>query len=374
MSLAGLRVGVVFGSRSPEHEISIITACQVMPVLRELGAAVLPLYLTKDGRLLTDPAFAELATFRRELPREGTEVAVELGRGRLRTSGAGMLGRSREVPLDLLFPLVHGSHGEDGTLAALADLLRLPQVGSGTMGASLAMDKYRSKQLLSALGIPVVPGRLVVAPEGAAGAELPLVVKPNRSGSSIGVSLVEEGAGLAPAVELALQFDSEVVVEPAVPGAEDLNCAVKRLGERASEVERPRKQRGLLSYQDKYVGGAKGGAKGGANGKADPRRELPAAISAELRSRVRELAVQAFDALDLGGTARVDFLLSDRGELYVNEVNTIPGSLAFYLWEASGVGFAALLEELVTEAMELGPGRDPSLPGNLLAAGELLGK
>ncbi len=370
MSLAGLRVGVIFGSRSPEHEISIITACQVMPVLRGLGAVVLPLYLTKDGRLLTDPSFAELSTFRRQLPQEGAEVAVVLGTGRLRTSGAGILGRGRELPLDLLFPLVHGSHGEDGTLAALADLLRLPQVGSGTMGAALAMDKYRSKQLLAAVGIPVVPGRLVGAPGGATGAELPVVVKPNRSGSSIGVSLVEERAGLAPAVELALQFDSEVIVEPAVPGAEDLNCAVKRRGERASEVERPRKQRGLLSYQDKYAGGPKGGAKG----KADPRRELPAAISAELRSKVRELAVLAFDALNLGGTARVDFLLSDAGDLFVNEVNTIPGSLAFYLWEASGVGFAALLEELVKEAMELGPGGDPSLPGNLLAEGQLLGK
>ncbi len=370
MSLAGLRVGVVFGSRSPEHEISIITACQVMPVLRELGAVVLPLYLTKAGRLLTDPSFAELSAFRGELPVEGTEVAVELGRGRLRAPGAGVLGRSRELPLDLIFPLVHGSHGEDGTLAALADLLRLPQVGSGTMGAALAMDKYRSKQLLAAAGLPVVPGRLVGTPDGAAGTALPVVVKPNRSGSSIGVSLVEEGAALAPALELALQFDSEAVVEPAVQGAEDLNCAVKRRGERASEVERPRKQRGPLSYQDKYVGGPKGGAKG----TADPRRELPAAISAELRARVRELAVLAFDALDLGGTARVDFLLSESGELYVNEVNTIPGSLAFYLWEASGVGFAPLLEELVTEAVELGPGRDPSLPGNLLAAGELLGK
>ena len=370
MSLAGLRVGVIFGSRSPEHEISIITACQVMPVLRELGAVVLPLYLTKEGRLLTDPSFAELSTFRRALPQEGAEVVVALGTGRLRMAGSGILGRGRELPLDLLFPLVHGSHGEDGTLAALADLMRLPQVGSGTMGAALAMDKYRSKQLLAAAGIPVVPGRLVSSPGGVTGGDLPVVVKPNRSGSSIGVSLVEEGAGLAPAVELALQFDSEVIVEPAVPGAEDLNCAVKRRGERASEVERPRKQQGFLSYQDKYVGGPKGGAKG----KADPRRELPAAISAELRSQVRELAVLAFDSLSLGGTARVDFLLSEGGDLYVNEVNTIPGSLAFYLWEASGVGFPALLEELVTEAVELGPGGDPSLPGNLLAEGQLLGK
>ena len=366
MSLAGLRVGVVFGSRSPEHEISIITACQVMPVLGELGAAVVPLYLTKEGRMLTDPSFTELSAFRRELPQEGTEVAAELGRGRLRVLPSGMLGRSRELPLDLLFPLVHGGHGEDGTLAALADLLRLPQVGSGILGGALAMDKYRSKQLLAAAGLPVVPGRRVTSPSMAAGGELPLVVKPNRSGSSIGVTLVEDEAGLGPAVELALEFDSEAIVEPAVAGAQDLNCAVKRRAERASEVERPRKQQGLLSYQDKYVGGAKG--------KGDPRRELPAAIPPELRSRVRELAVSAFDALSLSGTARVDFLLSDSGQLYVNEVNTIPGSLAFYLWEASGVSFPALLEELVSEAMELGPGREPTLPGNLLASGQLLGK
>ncbi len=377
MTLAGLRIGVIFGSRSPEHEISVITACQVMPVLTELGAEVVPLYVTKSGRWRTDPAFAQLASFRGALPEEaGAEVVADLGSGRLRLLGGGLLGRSRELPVDLLFPLVHGSHGEDGTLAGLADVLRLPQVGSGLLGGALAMDKHRSKLLLGAAGLPVVGGQRVASLEEAAALEVgyPLVVKPNRSGSSIGVTLVPGPGDLNAAVELALRFDREAILEPAVPGAEDLNCAVKRRPERASEVERPRKEAGFLSYRDKYAPSGELLPKGGGKGKGDPRRELPAQIPSPLRARIQELAVRAFDALDCGGTARVDFLLSDGGELYVNEVNTVPGSLAFYLWEASGLGFAELLTDLVGEALERGVGLDPALPGNLLAGGQLLGK
>lgn len=373
MKLGGLRVGVIFGSRSPEHEISVITACQAMPVLAELGLEVVPLYVTKGGRWLSDPSFTSLETFRGTLPEAGPAILFEAGGGRLRLQSGGILGRPRELALDLLFPMVHGSHGEDGSLAGLADVLRLPQVGSSTLGGALAMDKHRSKLLLAAAGLPVVPDQLVTSVP-AVGPGYPLVVKPNRSGSSIGVSLVADAEGLEAAVGLALGFDSEVVVEAAVPGAQDLNCAVKRRPERASEVERPRKARGLLSYRDKYAPEGELLPKGGARGKADPRRELPAAIPPELRSRVRELAVAAFDVLDCGGSPRVDFLLSGSGELYVNEVNTVPGSLAFYLWEASGVPFPSLLRELVEEALERGPGPEPVLPGNLLSGGQLLGK
>lgn len=378
MSVAGRRVAVVFGSRSPEHEISVITACQVMPVLAELGLEVLPVYVTKRGRWLTDPTFRELATFRRSLPEVGTSVSPELGRGVLRLGGGGLLARTREVAVDVLFPLVHGSHGEDGTLAALADLLPAPQVGSGTLAGALAMDKYRSKLVLEAAGLPVVEGRLahdleqaVGVAEGLGGA---LVVKPNRSGSSIGVSLVESRDDLEAAVELALRFDSEVVVERAVPGAEDLNCAVKRGEPRASEVERPHKAAGLLSYRDKYAPAGALAPKGAGKGKGDARRELPAAIPEELRGRIQSLALAAFDQLGCGGTVRVDFLLSDSGQLFVNELNTIPGSLAFYLWEASGIDFPRLLTELVEEALLTGAGLEPALEGNLLAEGQLLAK
>ncbi|HUY55447.1 MAG TPA: hypothetical protein VMV23_09845 [Candidatus Nanopelagicaceae bacterium] len=379
MSLAGVRVAAVFGSMSPEHEISVITACQAMPVLRELGATVVPIYITKQGSWITAPDFTELATFRAGLPDRGDPVTLDLAAGRFMIGSGSLLGRPRELPVDVIFPLVHGGNGEDGTLAGLAALARIPVVGCETLAGALAMDKYRSKQLLGALGQPVVPARLISQPAEAvaAGAALsfPLVVKPNRSGSSIGVSLVESAEALPEAVELALQFDTEAVLEPAVAGAQDLNCAVKLLSPRASAVERPLKGEGVLSYADKYATDGRLAPKGkGAAGKGDVRHELPAAIPDPLRSRIQELAVQAFDALGCRGTARVDFLLSAGGELYVNEVNTLPGSLAFYLWEATGVGFSTLLEELVQEAVSRAGRAQPALAGNLLAADGVLGK
>ncbi len=189
----------------------------------------------------------------------------------------------------------------------------------------------------------------------------PLVVKPNRGGSSIGVGLAHGEVELDQAVEVALEFDAQLVLEAAVHGATDLNCAVKLAEPRFTVVERPIKSSGLLSYLDKYapsgkVGGGRAGAKGDSSKSAsqDPRRELPAHIPDQTRDLVQRIATAAFDALGCSGTARVDFLLSDAGELYLNEVNTIPGSLAFYLWEASGVPFPSLLEELVREALAAG--------------------
>jgi D-alanine-D-alanine ligase len=386
LSLQGVTVAVVFGARSVEHEISIITACQAMPVLSEMGAEVVPVYITKDGRWLTKPDFTDLDTFRHQLPQEGAAIQLDLEQGRLLAGGYSRLARPRDLGVDVIYPCLHGTLGEDGTLAALADLARLPQVGSPTLASALAMDKFRSKKFFEACGLPVVAGRasrtLEGALEAASGFGYPLVVKPNRSGSSIGVSLVQGEGELQDAMEMALSFDTEMVLEPAVRGASDLNCAVKRAEPRASEVERPLRASGFLSYRDKYVtksgvtGTEPAGTPKGASKAAfpDPRRELPAQIPAATRKEVQRLAVAAFDALGCAGSARVDLLLSDSGQLFLNEVNTIPGSLAFYLWEASGISFPALLEELVTEALTRTETRQLVLADNLLAANQLLGK
>ncbi len=378
MTLQGVRVAAIFGGTSPEHEISVITACQAMPVMGELGARVIPIYITKRGRWLTDPSFSDLTTFRRALPEAGDPVVLDLEAGIFRQGATSRLRSPRELPADVVFPLTHGGQGEDGVLAALGQLARIPVVGCGVLAGALAMDKFRSKQLLQSLGVPVVGARLArskeQALEGAAALAWPLVVKPNRSGSSIGVSLVETGAQLEQAVELAFQFDWEVILEPAVKGAQDLNCAIRSCGTpRASEVERPLKGLGVLSYEEKYAPQGKLLPKG-QDGKGDPRRELPAEIPSQLRQEIQRLSASAFEWLGCRGTARVDFLLSDGGELYLNEVNTIPGSLAFYLWEASGVSFPALLEDLINEAMAPPPAVQLVLPGNLLAEHAVLGK
>ena len=385
MSLQGVTIGVVFGSRSVEHEISIITACQAMPVLRELGAEVVPLYITKGGRWITKRDFSDLSTFRQRLPDTGDPVLFDLASGRLRVGSSSLLSRPRELAVDVLFPVLHGTFGEDGSMAGLAAMGRIPQVGSDTLSSALAMDKLRSKQIFQVRGLPVVPGlgasSLSEAQVVAAELGLPLVVKPNRCGSSIGVGLATDSSELIQAVAEALQFDSQLVLEPAVPGASDLNCAVKLAPPRFSAVERPIRSSAFLSYADKYASqGKTAGGEPGRQGNApkagygDSRRELPADIPESTRAEVQRLAVEAFDALGCAGSARVDFLISNQGQLYLNEVNTIPGSLAFYLWEASGIGFPSLLEELVREALARPEGRTLTLADNLLAPHQLLGK
>ena len=386
MSLQGLSVAVAFGSRSVEHEISVITACQAMPILAELGAQVVPIYITKSGSWITDPSFAELSSFRARLPEAGEPVLLDLATGRLRAGSWSRLSRPRELAVDVLFPILHGTFGEDGTLAGLAAMARIPQVGGDTLSSALAMDKLRSKLLFQAAGLPVLPGRAAtgIAEARIAGGELgyPLVVKPNRGGSSIGVGLARDSGELEQAVRVALEYDSQLVLEPELAAARDLNCAVKRQEPRVSAVERPFRSQGLLSYADKYapsgkteLGAGPGKHSGGPKGdSADPRRELPADIPEAAREEVQRLAVAAFDLLGCGGTARVDFLLSPSGELFLNEVNTIPGSLAFYLWAATGVTFPALLEELVNEALAPPDRRTLALPANLLGADQLLGK
>ncbi len=383
MSLGGVTVAVIFGSRSVEHEISVSSACQVMPLLQELGAEVVPVYITKQGSWITRDNLTQLSAFRNSLPEQGDPVLLDLARGRLQAGGGTLLARPRDLQVDLIFPILHGTFGEDGSLAGLAALGRIPQVGSDLLSSALAMDKLRSKRIFQGSGLPVVEGRAAAsldeALEVAQELGFPMVVKPNRGGSSVGVGLARDEAELAVAVTTALAFDTALELEPAVPGASDLNCAVKVAAPRFSEVELHRRSQELLSYADKYARPAKlgvevGGKPPSEGGAADPHRELPARIPEATRMEVQRLAVAAFDALGCSGTARVDFLLSEAGELYLNEVNTIPGSLASHLWAASGLPFPALLEELAREALSQGDQRTLALPGNLLAQHQLLGK
>jgi len=395
VTLAGRTVAVVFGSRSVEHEISILTACQLMPVLAERGAEVIPVYITKEGAWLSRPTWREVSAFRGSLPTDGDPVGLDLAAGQLAIGTGSWRSRPRRVAVDAVFPCTHGPLGEDGTIAGLCQMARIPCVGCGPGAAALVMHKGWCKQVLAAAGLPVAPG-VVVAMSGAAAATLaaaraaaerlgyPVVVKPTHLGSSIGVTMVEGPAQLSDALDIAFAYDTEVVVEGAVPAAEDLNCAVKRGAPRASAVERPLRRGGILSYADKYAHGGKlgSGAIGPGKGAGEATwakqpdgtgavRELPADLPQGVAERVQALARSAYDACACAGTVRVDFLMpADAPDLLVvNELNPIPGSLAFYLWTASGVPFGVLAEELVEEALAgQGPPR-LTLPGNLLAAG-----
>lgn len=378
-----IRVGVIFGGRSGEHEVSLASARSIMAVMDRDRYEVTPIGITHAGRWLTggDP-MAELqagrpdtadallmdAPDRRQRPGSASG-AISAGPSVLPSepaAGPGTAAAGRElVPgatggrfpaLDVFFPVLHGPYGEDGTVQGLLELAGVPYVGCGVLASSLAMDKIASKELFIAHGLPVTPYRAVKrklweADPGAVVADLeahlgyPLFVKPANLGSSIGVSKAEDRAGLQRALAEAARYDRRLLAEAAVPSAREIECSV--LGNDDPIASVPGEVvpcRDFYDYAAKYI---------------DGRSELliPAPIPAEVAVQVRELAVRAFLALDGAGLARVDFLLDGvTGKLYLNEVNTLPGftSISMYprLWEATGVSYGELVDRLIELALE----------------------
>ncbi len=334
------RVGLIFGGRSVEHRVSVASARTVAAALADAGHAVVPLGIAEDGGWVErEAARAVLAGEREALAALGRPVAPTL---------AAWLADPPEV----LFPLVHGTWGEDGTLQGLCEMLDLPYVGAGVTASALAMDKVAAKGSLEAAGVPVVEwwaarrrdlesgaARAADALPGCAG---PFFVKPSVGGSSVGVRKVADRAGLDAAVRFALRFDDAVLVERAVAGRE-IECAVLGHGElAASEVGEIVPGREFYDYEDKYLGDT-------------ARLIAPAELAAGLRERLRELAVRAFTAVGGSGMARVDFLLEgDRP--FVNEINTLPGftRISMYprLWGLSGVPLPELVDRLVALGVE----------------------
>ncbi|GIW11201.1 MAG: D-alanine--D-alanine ligase [Dehalococcoidia bacterium] len=364
--MARLRVGVFFGSRSVEHDVSIITARQVMAALDPARYEVVPVYLDEDGRWLVGEALATapLPSFKQQAARlPGVVEAVLLPdpqRRALVVRGGGWFGGRQELPpLDVAFPCLHGTYGEDGTIQGLFELANLPYVGSGVTGSAVGMDKILMKAAFQAAGLPVVDSvwftsadwqRSSAAVLDRIEAQLPypLYVKPANLGSSVGISRADERNSLEYAIEVALRYDRRILVEQGLEEIIEVNCAV--LGNdvpQPSLCEQPLRWQEVLTYEDKYLAGGKG------QGMAGARRQIPAPIGEALTREVQRLAVEAFRAIDGAGTARVDTLVRLRdGRVWVNEINTLPGSLAFYLWEPLGVSFSQLCDRLIELAFE----------------------
>ena len=359
-----ITVGLFFGGGSVEHEVSIISALQALPRFDQNKYIVLPIYITRDHAFYTGEAAGRIEEYRdipallkksvRVLPaREGDRVCLlPYGRFGLKTKPLAVL--------DLAFPVVHGVSVEDGALQGYFRTLGLPFAGSDVGPSAVGMDKYAQKLLYAASGLPVLPAlrfraeeeRAAILARITAKIPFPLIVKPLDQGSSVGIRLVKDADGLDEALDYAFSFSPRVVVEKAVTPLRELNCAVLGDGEdaEASEVEEPVMGDEILSYRDKYEGGGKGEGSKGMSGLS---RLLPAPISPEMREKVRTLAVRAFRALDLSGVARIDFLMNaETEELFINEVNTIPGSLSFYLWEPVGLSYTALLDKMVSLALK----------------------
>jgi len=369
-------VGVFFGGRSVEHEVSVITAQQVMAALPPEQFRAIPVYVAKSGAWYTGDVLRDLERFR-DLDRVLGEATPVYARAEPAASGNlyaatgrhGILGGGDRVAarFEVAMPLVHGSHGEDGTLQGLFELSGIAFTGSDTAASAVAMDKRISKAVLRERDIAVLDdvlvrrdrwrrGRDAVSDEVLERYAYPLYVKPVSLGSSIGVSRVENREQLETALDVAFAYDDRCLVEAAQDGAVDINCAVLGRADetRVSVCEQPVKS-GLLSYADKYLtkSAGKGGAGKSAAGMKGARRLIPAPIPDDLTSRIQEAAVAAFDAIGAEGVARVDFLVRpEQGQFVVNEINTIPGSLSFYLWERSGLPFDGLLRRLIELAVE----------------------
>ncbi|MBR5539684.1 MAG: D-alanine--D-alanine ligase [Clostridia bacterium] len=356
-----IQLGVLFGGNSTEHEIAIISAVQAMLSLDREKYDVIPLYITKDSRFFTGDGLFEIKNYR-DIPsllKKCTEVTLvrEGDVAGIYRFPPKAFGKSRLGHIDVAFPIVHGTNTEDGVLAGYIEMLGLPYVGCDVASSALGMDKYAMKAVFKDAGIPVLPAKLYttadytdvdsVVKNVEESFAYPVIVKPVNLGSSIGISVAKDRAALLASLDTAFSFAEVVLVERAVTNLREINCAV--LGDRfiaeASECEEPVSGDEILSFTDKYISGAKDG---GAKGMASVKRMIPAPISEEMREEIRTLAVKAFKTLGASGVARIDFMIDgDENKLYLNEINTIPGSLSFYLWEPLGVSYKELLDRMI---------------------------
>ena len=361
-----IRVGVFFGGKSVEHEVSVISGLQAYNAFNKEKYDLVPVYITKENELYTGELIADIANYRNipELLKKSTRVFLmgEKNGVKLIQYPEKKFGSSEVAQIDVAFPVVHGANVEDGSLQGFLRHYNIPFAGCDVMASAVTMDKYVMKTVLKDSGIPVLDCVTLYGKEFESGEQAtydkveqkipyPVIVKPVNLGSSVGIKLAKDREELREALEYAFTFGPKVLVEHAIMNLREINCAV--LGDyeeaHASECEEPISSDEILSYEDKYVAGGKGGSEG----MRTARRELPANLTPRKREEIRELAVKTFRTLGASGVSRIDFMIDrDTDQVYVNEINPIPGSLAFYLWEALGKPYAELLDDMVKLALK----------------------
>lgn len=366
-----LRLAVVFGSRTCEHDVSIISALQAAQNADRNEYDVLYVYIDKNGEWYTGERLADIAFYRNFDPRAVVRVLPMGANGKLRLmqhpdDKLFPIGRLRQIAeADVVMPVMHGMNGEDGTIQGMLELWGVPYTSAGVLGSSLGMDKIAMKRMFKACGLPVLTDttveraewkkdRAAVIKRVMSVLPLPVYVKPANLGSSIGINRADDEVSLENAIDIAVSYDRRVLIEKGVSDLMEINCSVLGYaGEAtASVTEMPVRWSDFLSFEEKYLRGAKGGAKGGSKGMTSLDRQMPAPISAEMTAKVEKLAIEAFKALDCKGVCRIDFLVDKTtNEIYIGEINTIPGSLSFYLWEAKGVKFSDLIDKMVEYAL-----------------------
>lgn len=356
-------VGVIFGGRSVEHDVSVVTAHQIMRAFDRDLYEVVPIYISRDGRWFSGEPLFDLKNFGDEIVSLNGVQSVILSpsvqhHGLILNPLAGRFSKSEVQRLDVAFPAIHGTHGEDGTLQGLLELADIPYVGCKTLASAVANDKIMTKAVLRQHHIPVVndmsfsraewldhPAAIVARIKDYPG--LPAFVKPATTGSSIGIGRAGDETMLRSAIEIAAHFDRRILVESAISGHVEINCSVMGNGDhiQASVLEQPISWDEFLTYEEKYLRGSEG--------MKSAERIIPAPLNEKLTERIQQYAIDAFRAIDGYGIARIDFLVKpDEDVVFLNEINTLPGSLAFYLWQESGLSMSDLVQKLVSLARD----------------------
>ena len=359
-----IKVGVIFGGESVEHEVSIISAVQAMNKLDSEKYDIVPIYITKKGEWYTGSALREIETFKDMdlLKRYSKNVVLYRKDNRFVLQSKGLL-KKVVNEVDIILPVVHGTNVEDGVLQGYLKTIGVPFVGSGVTASSIAQDKVLQKQVFASCDLPIAdyyyfydcdfkndPDGIIKEIEKKL--KYPMIVKPATLGSSVGISSVENKKELINSIRDAIEYDNKIVVEEKVQNLTEVNISV--LGnfetQKLSEIEEVMTDNDLLTYEDKYIGGSK---KSSTKGMASASRKIPADIDSKLRKDVEEIATKAFKSTGLSGVVRIDFLIDKKKKkVYINEINACPGSLAFYLWEAKGKSFTTLLDEMINIAIK----------------------
>ena len=358
------QLGVIFGSRSCEREVAIISAVQLMNAVDTEKYDVIPVYIDERGNWYTGEVLRNIVTYKAF---SGTgkgiqKVTLDMtsGSGALLSiqTGKGLFGKTEQIivaRVDVFVVVMHGLNGEDGTLQGMLELANIPYTSTGVAGSAIGMDKIMMKQFFRGGNLPTLPGTWSTRSEYAEDPEkvfneaekqlgYPVFVKPANLGSSIGVSRANDREELKDALDLAFEYDRRVLIEKGLDKPVELNCSVMGYDDHAeaSPIEMPLSSEEFLDFGEKYL------ANGGSKGMASLHRVLPAPIEDSLKDEIQALSCKIFRMLDCKGVVRIDYMFDRKEEkLWITEINTIPGSLAFYLWAEAGVPYGKLIDRMV---------------------------
>ncbi len=357
---------MLFGGKSVEHEVSVITGIQALLAMDNDKYDVTAVYMNKKNEMYVGDDIGKIESYKDIdglIARSHRVIPVNNdGKVQLVSYPPKKFGKNITIDVDVVFPAVHGTNVEDGALQGYLKTIGVPFVGCDVTASAVGMDKYITKMILKEAGVPVLDAKIftlsdyedmeLLADRIEKDIGYPVIIKPVNLGSSVGISVAGDRVELFNSIDDAFRYASKILAEHAITNLREINCSV--LGDEneaeASECEEPLHTKDILSYEDKYVNNAKGS---GSKGMASVSRKIPAEISEDLREQIRSTAVKSFKALGCNGVSRIDFMIDeDTGKLYFNEINTIPGSLAFYLWEPLGVPYSELLDRMIKLAMK----------------------